>query len=99
MSYCIFDEATCEDLLASFSQFIAPNERDLMKSILDGDVEDFCSEEVLDSLEQFKCRSLMTKDNSKVVRGACKTRANPKTTSYGLLLEKHVISPEKSHSK
>ena len=60
MSYCIFDEATCEDLSASFSQFIAPNERDLLKSILDGDVEDFCSEEVLDSLEQFKCRSSMT---------------------------------------
>ena len=51
MSYCLFDEATCEDLLASFSQFIAPDERDLMKSILDGDVKDFCSEEVLDFLE------------------------------------------------
>lgn len=47
MSYCLFDEATCEDLLASFSQFIAQYERDLMKSILDGDVEDFCSEEVI----------------------------------------------------
>ena len=37
-----------------------------MKSILDGDVEDFCSEDFC-FLEQFKCRSLMTKDNLKVV--------------------------------
>ena len=63
----MFDEATCEDLLASFGQFISPDERDLMKSILDGDVDDFCSKEVLDILEQFKCRSLMTKDNAKIV--------------------------------
>ena len=52
---------TTGQALASFSQFIALDECDLMKSILDGDAEDFCSEEVPNFLEKFKCRLLISK--------------------------------------
>ena len=67
MIYCVLDEATCGDLLESFGQFIGTDTRDLMKSILDWDVENFCSKEKLDSLKQLKCRSLLTKYNTKTL--------------------------------
>ena len=63
----MFHETTCEDLLTSFALLIAPDKLAFMKLVLNGHVENFCSEEVFHFREQFKCRSLLTKDNVTIV--------------------------------
>ena len=70
ISFCLFGNTSDEDLIASFLNYISKDERELLNSVLNDNVEDegkFVQDEMLDFLEQFKCRTLLTKENVKGV--------------------------------
>ena len=67
--YCLFDDVSPRQLIHSFMEFLAKEDAEVVKKaldVLDGDGDNliFESEELLDVLEEFKCRTRVSKKNT-----------------------------------
>ena len=62
VSYILFDQNSEKDLLNSFKNYLSPDERKLIDDVLEND-DVLDSEEFSDLLEQFKCRTLVKREN------------------------------------
>ena len=68
--YCLFGNVSRDTMISSFLVYVAPDERDIIKkAILPEVAQEFLdSDEVLDLLDQFKCRSrVLTSNISEIV--------------------------------
>ena len=63
--YCLFGSVEKPAMLSSFSLYLSFDERELVKNVLQPNIEEefLSSEEFLDFLDRFKCRSKVTKEN------------------------------------
>ena len=61
--YCLFGKVDQETMLESFKMYLSSSERELIDKALQSDTDDgfFLSDEFMEFLEQFKCRSRVTK--------------------------------------
>ena len=62
VSYILFDQNSEKDLLNSFKNYLSPDERKLIDNVLEND-DVLDSDEFSDLLEQFKCRTLVKREN------------------------------------
>ena len=68
LHYCLFGEVPSDELIASFLNYIAADERIVIDKVMSSDAteDDFSSDELF-LLDQFKCRSKINKDNAREV--------------------------------
>lgn len=66
MSYCLFGEVTDQELLASFKKYLSHDEATVVENVLNGLVE-VQSDELMELLDHFKCRTLVKKENVRSV--------------------------------
>lgn len=68
IEFCLFNTTDQDNLLDSFNKYVSLDEKELLEKALKGDDPDvFSSDEMLDMLDVFKCRTLMTAENAKTL--------------------------------
>ena len=69
LHYCLFGEVPSDELIASFLNYIAADERIVIDKVMSSDATEdaFSSDELLELLDQFKRRSKINKDNAREV--------------------------------
>lgn len=68
INYCLFGETSSEVLIESFKNYVSADERQLLLTALEGNEEAiYSSDDMLDFLDVFKCRSALTKNNAKEI--------------------------------
>ena len=66
--YCLYGEVDEEELIKGFLKYLSSDERSVIEEALKCDLEDvYFSDEFIEIMEQFKCRSLFSKNNVKEV--------------------------------
>lgn len=65
LHYCLFNELNDELLLSSFKMYLADDDKNIVEKVLmpDAAASDFISDDLLDLLDTFKCRSAVSKNN------------------------------------
>ena len=66
--YCLYGEVDEEELIKGFLKYLSSDERSVIEEALKCESEDvYFSDEFIEIMEQFKCRSLVSKNNVKEV--------------------------------
>ena len=68
VNYCLFEDVECDDLIFSFRQYVSSDERQVLQQTLsttENEHDVFPSDELLELLDTFKCRTKVSSENVK----------------------------------